>query len=393
MARVKLTEYEVKSHLAKFLSYSYHGIQLKSGPIPWNSQKKIIIKLDQGVKKRAQNNLLLTPSSKKDAESFLSDLKSRGYHTFLLEPLVPHAKSREHYLSLERVRSGWQLLVNARGGTEVESNWGEVSAITLSDPISPEELKEVPAKLRRVLPRLISFMNAYYLSFLEINPYIYRGNSFYPLDCAAEVDSAGLPFLAISGITLHPISDSQKTVEEALVESLDNQTPASLKLKILNPKGRIWMLLSGGGASLVLADEVRDLGFGAELANYGEYSGSPSEEDTQAYAGYLLQALLKSPASPKVLLIAGGVANFTDIRKTFRGIIRALNLYQDKLRAGGVKIFVRRGGPNQEKGLAEMKSFLSHSGLLGEVHGPELELTRIVHSALSYLKASVTDPS
>ncbi len=39
---------------------------------------------------------------------------------------------------------------------------------------------------------------------------------------------------------------------------------ASLKLTVLNPKGRIWTLVACGGAS--------DLGFSAELCNYGEYS-------------------------------------------------------------------------------------------------------------------------
>lgn len=35
------------------------------------------------------------------------------------------------------------------------------------------------------------------------------------------------------------------------------QTGASLKLTILNPKGRIWTMVAGGGASVIYTDTVR----------------------------------------------------------------------------------------------------------------------------------------
>ena len=69
---------------------------------------------------------------------------------------------------------------------------------------------------------------------------------------------------------------------------LDSKTGASLKLTILNPKGRVWTMVAGGGASVVYADTISDLGAGHELANYGEYSGAPSEEHTYEYARTLL---------------------------------------------------------------------------------------------------------
>ena len=51
---------------------------------------------------------------------------------------------------------------------------------------------------------------------------------------------------------------------------------ASLKLSILNPKGRVWTMVAGGGASVIYADTVGDLGFAEELGNYAEYSGAPN---------------------------------------------------------------------------------------------------------------------
>lgn len=53
---------------------------------------------------------------------------------------------------------------------------------------------------------------------------------------------------------------------------MDSKTGASLKLTVLNPKGRVWTMVAGGGASVIYADTISDLGASDELANYGEYS-------------------------------------------------------------------------------------------------------------------------
>lgn len=63
---------------------------------------------------------------------------------------------------------------------------------------------------------------------------------------------------------------------------------------------------------------------------------------------------------PKYLLIGGGIANFTDVAKTFTGIIQALEEYKDKLQKNHVKIYVRRG-PNYKEGLENMRRLGSGS--------------------------------
>ena len=68
--------------------------------------------------------------------------------------------------------------------------------------------------------------------------------------------------------------------DEAYIAELDSKTGASLKLTIINPEGRVWTMVAGGGASVIYADTITDLGFMNEMANYGEYSGDPNEEFT-----------------------------------------------------------------------------------------------------------------
>lgn len=70
----------------------------------------------------------------------------------------------------------------------------------------------------------------------------------------------------------------------AYIQKLDASTGASLKLTVLNANARIWTMVAGGGASVVYADAIAAAGFAHELANYGEYSGAPSEGQTYEYA-------------------------------------------------------------------------------------------------------------
>ena len=49
-----------------------------------------------------------------------------------------------------------------------------------------------------------------------------------------------------------PFGRSMTSAEEH-VHELDGKTGASLKLSILNPKGRIWTMVAGGGASVIYA--------------------------------------------------------------------------------------------------------------------------------------------
>ena len=97
-------------------------------------------------------------------------------------------------------------------------------------------------------------------------------------------------------------------------------------------------MVAGGGASVVYADTISDLGFGHELANYGEYSGAPTTEHTYEYAKTLISLMTreKDPRG-KIFIIGGGIANFTDVAATFTGLIKAIVSFQDDLRSHNVR--------------------------------------------------------
>jgi ATP citrate (pro-S)-lyase len=153
--------------------------------------------------------------------------------------------------------------------------------------------------------------------------------------------------------------------EEAYIAEMDAKTGASLKLTILNSEGRVWTLVAGGGASVVYADAIASAGFASELANYGEYSGAPTETQTFHYARTVFDLMLRARQHPegKVLFIGGGIANFTNVASTFKGVIRALRDVAPLLVEHKVQIWVRRAGPNYQEGLKNIKAVGQELGL------------------------------
>ncbi|KER27692.1 hypothetical protein T265_05322 [Opisthorchis viverrini] len=267
-------------------------------------------------------------------------------------------------------------------------------------------LAEFVVDLHRVFDKL-------HFTFLEINPLVVCGwtpcggaksdNLFvHILDVAAKLDQCA-EFLFSANSLWSPQGQSLEfpfpfgrvqTPEEAHIAELDARTGASMKLSVLNPNGRIWTMSAGGGASVIYADTVCALaeqvkheqgkGNGAsDLANYGEYSGAPSEGQTYEYAKTILQLMTRGNPHPdgKILLIGGGIANFTNVAATFKGIMRALMEFKSELQRHNVRVFVRRAGPNYQEGLRIMRELGVTLGIPIHVFGPETHMTAIVSMA------------
>ena len=320
--------------------------------------------------------------------------KTTGVLThFMIEPFVPHEV--EYYLAFTTHRDHDTIHFSTQGGINIEEVWDTVAHIDvpvlaeLSEAQLITQLPGIPHKKKVVafIEVLYRVFADYHFTYLEFNPFTFAGDKLVPLDCVAKLDDTAafqcaekwgpIEFPKAFGTTM--------TKEEAYVKSLDEKTGASLKLTVLNPKGRVWLLVAGGGASVIYTDTVVDLGFGKELANYGEYSGDPSTELTYEYTKTVLDLMTREPdpqGREKYLLIGGGIANFTDVAKTFTGIIQALEQYKDRLQKNKVKIYVRRGGPNYREGLEKMRRVGEKIGVPVEVYGPETHMTAIVSMAL-----------
>ncbi len=384
MSRVKLTEYRAKSLI---LGEGYRGVSLRAcDAVQFPSGAKLVLKVDQGVKKRMKQGLVAVGIEATEIPVFIDEWSSRGYSNFIVEELFPHEEKEEQYLSLERVRDGYRLLHAAEGGIDIEEHPEKVTKLVASGEGVATAFAEATGLPETFLQDLLDCFATKHFAFVEINPLVVRGTEVYLLDAAVLVDSAG-QFSVKDAWSESDIPEKNAAhAAEATVAALQKTTPASLKLTVLNPDASLFFLLSGGGGSIVIADEAALRGAGNEIGNYGEYSGGPTREETYLYAKEVIALLLASKATKKALVIAGGVANFTDVGKTFAGIIDALSEEVSRLQTAGVKVFVRRGGPNEKAGLAHMRSYLEEHGLLGSVYGSDTVITQAVDDAVDFIQ-------
>eukprot|EP00753_Platysulcus_tardus_P001373 PLAT11309.1.p2 GENE.PLAT11309.1~~PLAT11309.1.p2 ORF type:complete len:1120 (+),score=597.79 PLAT11309.1:36-3395(+) len=381
---------------------------------PWLLTERLVVKPDQLLKRRGKGGLLCLDASWEEAQEWITQRMGLQISvgpvkgvltTFLIEPFVPHAADDEYYVCIQSLRDGEVIMFHHQGGVDV----GDVDAKALrlhvplgehprDSEVEDALLQEVPEERRR---GLASFLNALFKLFMElnfvymeINPLVVVGDSIVPLDLAAKLDETADFEVgeAWGKMDFPPPFGRTELPEEAYIRDLDSKTGASLKLTILNPKGRIWTLVAGGGASVVYADTISDYGFGSELANYGEYSGAPSSAMTYEYARTLLSLMLaeKDPRG-KVLIIGGGIANFTDVATTFEGVMHALEDFQMELIDHNVKIWVRRGGPNYQQALAKMRALGEKLGVPIKVFGPDTHITAIVVKALNIVPVGAVD--
>lgn len=392
MPRRKLSEYKAKQLAAKALGLECRGWEIIPGVSmddilrQLNTKGDYVVKVDQAVKGRFKKGLVLLGVKKSNVNDSVRQLAAKGYDSFLIEPQVVHDAAAERYIALNLERDGVKLSWSEKGGVDIESHKESIRSVGIDESIDWSMLATATGFAEVQLRALYDMFRREYVTFLEINPYVVVKDGVMVLDCAIEVDDAGEYFT-------HAWTDGDmrspkvsKCDEELQIRRLDAKSPASFNLSVLNPDGGIFLLLSGGGASVVVADEVYNQGFGKELANYGEYSGNPNQDEAEQYTRAVLSLLLKSKSKKKVLFVGGAVANFTDIANTFTGVIAAIDAVAERLREQGVKVFVRRGGPRQEIGLAKIEACLQRHGILGSVHTPETPLTEVIELALEEMK-------
>jgi ATP-citrate lyase beta-subunit len=424
MAQKGIREYDAKRMMANALpefsnnKFKYDDKQVLIGPDsdwkkiekvnPWLKKEKLVAKPDQLFGKRGKNNLLFVNKTWSEVQKWIKERmnktvtitqttgKTTGKLThFLVEKYVAH--DDEYYVAITTYREKDTIHFSTQGGVNIEEVWDTV--VELDIPIDktiedvnvkgflPKELGNKKDTVAEFITALYKMLVDYHFVYLELNPFTFVKSEPVALDAVAKVDDyASYQCAEKWGDLKFPNPFGlDKTPEEDKVDDLDERTGASLKLTILNPKGRVWNLVAGGGASVIYADTVVDLGFTDELANYGEYSGNPSTDLTYAYTKTILDLMTrqKDPKGrPKFLIVGGGIANFTDVAKTFTGIIKAVEDYADKLKKTNVKIYVRRGGPNYKEGLDNMRKMGERLDLPVEVYGPETHMTRIVSMAL-----------
>jgi len=362
---MNLYEFEGKKLFAKHGIATPRGVVVRRGEDYASKYQElgiddVVVKAQVLSGKRGKNNGIKFCSSAEEtarACEELFDVNIRGQYVaaVLIEEKLDIAG--EHYLSITYDTNKKQPVViySASGGmdiedvaeSEIEKNWLDVRSegVILNEAQRNEGSPEKPGD-PSVAARLLQddIANRLWECFLaedarqmEINPLVKTVDGrWVAADAKIAIDDDAF-YRHEEWNQLEPrtMMGRLPTEREIAVKKIDEgekyyQGTAG---KYIEMDGDIAMILNGGGASIANMDAIIKLGLSP--ANYTEYSGNPPREKV-----YALAKIVLSKPGLRGLWMAGVVANFTNIKETFLGIIDAL----DEIKPA-YPIVVRRDGP------------------------------------------------
>ncbi len=356
----------------------------------WMQKSKLVAKAHEALGSRFKLGLVKVNLDTAGARAAVKEMIGRQVGTItisqvIVSEMVPHKE--EYYAAVKSTRDGAEVLVATCGGIEVESNWDRVKKLSVGVGENPaaealEKLAkdagftgEVAKKVAAFAGKLFACFDNEDAQYLEVNPLVVReqDGELIALDAVCLLDADAkfrhsdweFPFAAEFGRAY--------TQNELEVMAVDAKIKGSVKF-IEIPGGDTAMLPAGGGASVYYSDAV--VALGGKLANYAEYSGDPPD-----WAVEVLTEKVCSLPGIKNIIVGGAIANFTDVKKTFGGIIAGFRKAKADGKLNGVKIWVRRGGPREKEGLEAMRA-LREEGFDIQVFDRKTPLTDVVDMAL-----------
>ncbi len=355
----------------------------------WLRESRLVVKAHEAVGSRMKLGLVkvgLNLSEAKSAamEMFGREIGGMPISQVIISEEIPH--QAEYYLAVKSTRDGVELLMGM-GGIDVEAHWDRVGAIAIPTGSEPsgdqvENLAKEAGFPSPLIEKVADFALKLYQcydqedgTYIEINPLVVRESDgeLVALDAVTMVDADARFRHPDWNFTYASEFGRPYTQAERAIMEIDSRIKGSVKF-IEIPGGDTALLPAGGGASVYYADAV--LAGGGKVANYAEYSGDPPDWAVEA-----LTERICALKGIRRIIVGGAIANFTNVKKTFSGIIAGFRKARQAGQLEGVEIWVRRGGPYEKEGLAAMKA-LEEEGFDIHVYDRYTPLTDIVDYAM-----------
>jgi ATP-citrate lyase beta-subunit len=356
----------------------------------WLKKSKLVVKAHEALGSRFKLGLVKVGLDLKEAEAATKEMIGRQVGSItvsqvIVSEMIPHKE--EYYCAVKSTREGTDILVANCGGIEVESNWDRVKRLSVEIGEQPseaalEKLAKDAGFTGSILKKMADFAGKMFTCFdsedaqyLEVNPVVLREHEheLIALDAVTLLDGDAKFRHPDWNFAFAAEFGRAYSKHEMEVMAVDSKIKGSVKF-IEIPGGDTAMLPAGGGASVYYSDAV--VARGGKLANYAEYSGDPPD-----WAVEVLTDKVCSLPGIKNIIVGGAIANFTDVKKTFGGIINGFRKAKSEGKLKDVKIWVRRGGPREKEGLDAMRT-LRDEGFDIHVFDRNTPLTDIVDKAL-----------
>ena len=234
---------------------------------PWIVKSKLVVKVDQLIKRRGKNGLIKVNASFEEATKWISDMMNVSktvegttgvLNNFLIEQLVPHKQSEEYYLCIHTDREGDEILFHHEGGVDVGDVDAKATRVRFSEdevPSSKQISDSLLSKLKdekrkkmvaSYVRSLLLLYRELHFCYFEINPLVCLSDRVVALDVASVLDETA-EYLCHekwgNNLTFATPFGRPPAKEEAYIRSLDAKTGASLKLTLLNRHGRVWTMV------------------------------------------------------------------------------------------------------------------------------------------------------
>ncbi|HXZ26201.1 MAG TPA: ATP citrate lyase citrate-binding domain-containing protein [Nitrospiria bacterium] len=362
----------------------------------WLRDSKLVVKAHEAIGSRMKLGLVKVGLDLAGAEKAAGEMlgKSVGGMTVgqvIISEMVAHEK--EYYVAVKSVRDGAEILTASVGGIEIESQWEKIHRLFVPVGTTPQpaELKKLVKSagfssdlvdpVAEFLAKLYECYDQEDGQYLEINPLTRRtgDRQLVALDAVIMVDGDARFRHPDWNFTFASEFGRPYTNDERAIMEIDSRIKGSVKF-IEIPGGDTALLPAGGGASVYYADAV--VALGGKLANYSEYSGDPPDWAVEA----LTDKVCSLPGIKRII-VGGAIANFTNVKKTFAGIIGGFRRAKSEGKLDRVQIWVRRGGPYEKEGLAAMQA-LEKEGFDIHVYDRWTPLTDIIDMAIQGKRAS-----
>jgi citryl-CoA synthetase large subunit len=361
---MNLYEFEGKKLFAKHGITTPKGVVVKRGDNFMDAYNSlgvtdVVVKAQVLSGKRGKNNGIKFCSSIQEvvmacAELFDMHIRGQYVSALLIEEKLNIAE--EHYISITYDTNKKQpvIIYSSQGGMDIED-------------VPEEKIEKIlldvrDANLNVVTGLDLSLQQALWQCFLaedtrlvEINPLVKTADGrWIAADAKVAIDDDAF-FRHEEWKDLEPrtMLGRLPTEREIAAKKIDEGEAyyRGTAGKYIELDGDIGLILNGGGASIANMDALA--GVGLKAANYTEYSGNPPREKVHQLAKVVL-----SKPGLKGLWMCGVVANFTNIKETFMGIVDALDEIKPTY-----PIVVRRDGTESAEGFALLEECAKRNNL------------------------------
>ena len=346
--------------------------------------KEYVVKAQLLTNKRADMGAIKYAKKVEEAEALKQEMMGAEFRGIEPEKALIEEKidfEEEYYVSFiyDTDTRKPAMIFSREGGSGIESR--EASKLPLEDDSQfrfRQFLKEQGFEGKEIIKLGITLQKIFkaFLEedarMLEVNPLAKTDDGYVVLDAMMDLEDDA-SYRHDRDFPERTATGEEKTERELRAEKIDEDDHRGVAGKYTELDGDIGMMLAGGGASLTNMDALIE--YGGEPANYTEYGGNPPTEKVYELSKVIMSKDLNG------LWHVGGTANNTDILRTMKGFVQALEEERPDY-----PIVIRRDGPHADEAFELLREKKEELGLNMKLFRNDTPMTKTAETLMEMIE-------